>query len=141
MNSQRSRKWLLRAVLATLCIGALGWLLVSWNHITSPRIVAEATLPNGVEIMIRQTFTWDGDLFNTSFHYRRPGGEWVQRYYSHEDGYWGHGRVELDGSSRIATIYRGAAPTIKFNWDTLTHTQFTDTQSGNPRIFTPESDL
>jgi hypothetical protein len=97
-------------------------------------------MPNGVEIMIKQTFTWSGDLFNTSFHYRRPGGEWVWRYYSHEDGYWGHGRVELDKPRRVATIYRDGKPTIEFHWDTLEHTQFTETQNGSPRMFTPESD-
>jgi hypothetical protein len=110
------------------------------DEITSPRVVAQATMPNGIEIMIKQTFTWSGDLFNTSFHYRRPGGDWIWRYYSHEDGYWRHGRVELDAASRIATVYRGGTPAIKFNWDSLAHTQFTETQSGNPRTFTPETD-
>lgn len=97
-------------------------------------------MPNGVEIMIKQSFTWSGDLFNTSFHYRRPGAKWVWRYYSHEDGYWGHGRVEIDERSQVATVYRGGKPTIEFNYDTLAHTQLTETQTKTPRHFTTESD-
>jgi len=139
MNSPRLKEWLRTLLLTALCVGVMAWLIFSWNRIVSPRVVAHATMPNGVEIMIRQTFTWSGDLFNTSFHYRRPEGEWVWRYYSHEDGFWGRGRVELDESSRIATVYRGGKPTIKFHWDTLAHTQLTGTQSGNPRTFAPES--
>ena len=140
MNSRRFKEWLCPLLLAILGVVTIGGLLVSWKHITSTRVVAHATMPNGVQIMIRQTFTWSGDLFDTSFHYRRPGGQWVWRYYSHEDGFWGHGRVELDESSRIATVFRGGEPTIQFDWDTLAHTQFTGTQSGNPRTFAPESD-
>jgi hypothetical protein len=139
MNSSKFREWLRPLLLFTLCIGAIGWLLASLLHTIEPRVIAHATMPNGVEIMIKQTFSWSGDLFNTSFHYRRPGGEWVWRYYSHEDGYWEHGHVELDSASRIATIDRCGKPTIKFNWDTLAHTQFTETQDGNPRTFAPET--
>jgi hypothetical protein len=137
-NGSRFKNWLRPILLTTLCLGAMGWLLVLWNDITGTRVVAYAAMPNGVEIMVRQSFTWGGDLFNTSFHYRRPGGQWVWRYYSHEDWYWAHGRVELDEASRIATIERGGKPTIKFNWDTLAHTQFTETQDGNPRTFAPD---
>ena len=139
MNSPSIKEWRRALLVTTLFVAAVGSLLLLWN-MTRPRIVAQARMPNGVEIMIKQTFTWSGDLFNTSFHYRRPGGDWVWRYYSHEDGYWGHGRVELDESSRIATVHRGGKPTISFNWDTLAHTQFTETQNGKPRTFAVEND-
>ena len=135
-----SKNWLLWLLIVALCLGVTVWLYVSVQHVTSPRVVAHATMPNGVEIMIKQSFTWSGDLFNTSFHYRRPGGKWVWRYYSHEDGYWGEGRVNLDPSKHVATVYRGSQPTIEFNWDTLVHTQFTETQGGSPRTFDPASD-
>lgn len=140
MNSKAPTNWLGWLIVLTLCAAAVAWLLVSLQHITSPRVVAHATMPNGVEIMIKQSFTWSGDLFNTSFHYRRPGGEWVWRYYSHEDGYWGHGLVVLDEATGTATVHRGGEPTIRFNWDSLVHTQFTATQGGNPRTFDPASD-
>ena len=137
MNDQMT----LKRLRAALSLAALAWLLVSCTPVTSPRTVAQATMPNGVEIMVRQSFTWSGDLFNTSFHYRRPSEGWVWRYYSHEDGYWGHGRVEIDEPARTATVYRGGARTIEFNYETLAHTQFTETQSKTPREFTTESDL
>ncbi|MEO7319889.1 MAG: hypothetical protein ABIZ56_12940 [Chthoniobacteraceae bacterium] len=140
MNSPRFKEWCRPLLLTILCVAFCVGGIVSWYQITSTRVVAQATMPNGVGIMIKQSFTWSGDLFNTSFWYRPPGGKWVWRYYSHEDGYWGHGRVELDSSSRIPTVYRGGKPTIKFAWDTLVHTQFTETQRGSPRTFTPESD-
>ena len=139
MNSPSIKEWWRPLLLTILSVAAVVSLPLLWNQITRPRIVAQATMPNGVEIMIKQTFTWS-DLFDTTFNYRRPGGEWVSRYYSHEDGYWERGRVEIDGSSRIATVYRDGEPTIKFHWDTLAHTQFTETQSGSPRNFTAESD-
>jgi hypothetical protein len=140
MDSPKFKEWVQPVLLTAFCVGAIGFLLVLWFHITGTRVVAHATLPNGVEIMIKQSFTWDGDLFNTSFHYRRPGGGWVWRYYSHEDGYWGRGRIELDAPSRTASVERDGKPTITFNWDTLAHTQFTETQDGSPRTFTLESD-
>ena len=134
-------KWLRRLLLTILCVAICVGGILSWRHMTSSRVVVHGTLPNGVEIKITQSFNWTlFEWFYTSFLYRRPGGKWVWRYYSHEDVYWGHGRVELDEVSRTATVYRGGKPTIKFNWETLVHTQFTETQGGGARTFTLEYD-
>jgi hypothetical protein len=135
------RLWLERVLFGAACTALIILGVREWNHLTGTRTVLQATMPNGVEIMVKQKFTWSGDLFNTSFHYRRPGGDWVWRYYSHEDGYWGRGTVTLDPSSHVASIDRDGRSTILFNWDTLRHTQFTETQDGRPRDFTVESDL
>ena len=90
--------------------------------------------------MVRQAFTWSGDLFDTKFLYRVPGGTWAARYYSHEDGYWERGEVKIDATNRTATIMRSGTPTIDFNWETLSHTQWTETQDGKPRTFTRTED-
>ena len=140
MNTQRFRGWLRPLLIIILVAGALVVLIYTFEHVTGTRVVVQATMPNGVEIMIKQSFNWSGEPFTTGFYYRRPGGPWIWRYYSHEDGYWGRGRVVLDESTRIATVERGGKPTIKFNWETLEHTQFTETQDGRPRTFTPAED-
>jgi len=105
-----------RVCLTALGVGLLVLVVGVLNRLTGTRIVALETLPNGVEIMVKQKFTWSGDLFNTSFQYRSPGGEWLSRYYSHEDSYWGRGRVTLDPTSHTATIERDGVATIAFNW-------------------------
>ena len=137
MASRNFRRFL-PLLLTLLCAGAVLFVGHWWSQVTSPRVVAHAMMPNGVEIVIEQTFNWE--LFYTSFYYRPPGGNWVWRYYSHEDGYWGRGPVELDESSKSATVYRDGKPTIKFNWSDLSHTQLTETQSGKPRTFTKDQD-
>jgi hypothetical protein len=112
----------------------LGLGLLLWRHIDRTRIVASATTLSGVELRVSQSFNRNlGEIFTTSFYYRKPGStNWNWRYYCHEDWYWGRGRVELDEPAKTATIYRGGRPTIRFNWATETYIQFTETQSGRP---------
>src|SRR5215207_378549 len=86
MNTQRFKGWLRPLLIIILVAGTLGGLIYTFEHVTGTRVLAQATMPNGVEIMIKQSFNWSGEPFTTGFYYRRAGGPWIWRYYSHEDG-------------------------------------------------------
>jgi hypothetical protein len=115
---QRSFKIVLLTVIAVLVLGTA--LII--RHISSPRIVGRAATPEGSELCLVQKFTWDGDLFNTGFVYRKPGGQWNWFYYDHEDFYWGHARFVLETNASVARIFRGDAEVITFDWATETYT-------------------
>ncbi|HIG27055.1 MAG TPA: hypothetical protein EYQ50_04405 [Verrucomicrobiales bacterium] len=80
------------------------------------RIVGRAVAPDGTEMQITQTFTWGGDLFNTGFTYRKPGGLWDGFYFDHEDSYWAKSRVQLNTNSGVALFYRGNSIAVTFDW-------------------------
>ena len=109
---------LLGVVTATFVVGIA---LFLW-HISSPRIVARAVTPDGIEMCIVQKCNWSGELFTTSFYYRKPGGEWLWHYYDHQDGYWGGSRASLDTNARVAVFYRGRTPAVTFAWAAETYT-------------------
>jgi hypothetical protein len=111
-----------RIVLIVLLLLPLILSAVILRHVARTRVVAKAVAPNGIELYVVQRFNWDlGEVFNTGFHYRMPDGRWGWCYYSHQDIYWGAGRVELDEKLDRATVYRDGKPVILFDWDTQTY--------------------
>jgi hypothetical protein len=103
-------------IFSAILIGMV--LLALWlAHALSPRIVAHAVTPDGVEACVLQKFNGGGEPFTTSFVFRKPGGPWKWFYYDHQDWYWGSGRVALDTTSNIIVIFRGKDPAITFDWN------------------------
>jgi hypothetical protein len=106
-------------IIATVVAVVLGSALIV-RHLSTPRIVGRVTTPDGVELCVVQK--WNGEPFNTSFVFRKPGAQWGWFYYDHEDWYWGHARITLDTNSRIARVLRGDTEAITFQWPTETYT-------------------
>ncbi len=113
----RTRKSL--GVFAALLVVGVGLFL--W-HIGSPRIVARAVTPEGIEMCIVQRCNWSGEPFTTSFVFRKPGGRWGWFYYDHQDTYWGSGHALINTNTALAVFYRRGAPAVSFDWAAETYT-------------------
>ncbi|HIJ65448.1 MAG TPA: hypothetical protein HPP77_05795 [Candidatus Hydrogenedentes bacterium] len=94
-------------------------LLFPW-HISSPRVIARAVAPNGIELCVVQECNWSTEPFTTSVLYRKPGGAWGWFYYDHEDLYWRKGHTEIDPQQKRITVFRGGKATASFEWETET---------------------
>lgn len=89
---------------------------------SSPRIVGRTTTPDGVELcVVQESSPGEFPPFNTSFVFHKPGTNWGWFYYDHEDRFWGRARISLNTNANLATVYRGARPTITFDWSTETY--------------------
>ena len=104
---------------ALVLLGGFVFSIVAVRHIKNPRVVTRAVAPNGIEFLILQTL---GEPFNTSAHYRKPGGPWGWFYYDHEDWYWGKGRAVVDLKEKLIKVYRGREVVATFAWETETFT-------------------
>ena len=90
--------------------------------LATPGIVAQAVLPNGIQIYLVQTFNWNlGERFTTSFYCRATNGVWGWCYYNHQEDWPWRGRVELDHQLKRATIFQRDTPVIIFDWETQTY--------------------
>jgi hypothetical protein len=102
-----------------------GILLVMFlaGRILGQRVVSRAVAPDGTEMCVVQRFVGLGDIFHTTFVFRRLGGIWQAYYHNHEDwSFWRGGGVTLDPSNHVAVFYRDHAPAITFNWVTEVYT-------------------
>ena len=130
------------AVIAILAVGGL-----SLRRIITPRTVSRAVAPDGTEMCIVQRFNWSVELFTTSFVYRKPGGQWGEFYFDHEDDFWAGSRVTLDPAAQVAVFFRGGKPAITFDWASETYTMhrlnwtFTGAQSTRPADWNPPKSL
>lgn len=96
---------------------ALVLVLATWVHrLNTPRVIRRAVAPDGTEMCIVQKFNWSGELFTTSFYYKRPNDRWCWHYYDHQDDYWRTSDVLLDTNAQKAVFYRGNSPAVTFFW-------------------------
>jgi len=86
------------------------------HHINTPRIIGRAVAPDGTEMCLVQKCNWSGELFTTSFFYKRPNDRWAWLYYDHQDDYWRSSRVVVDTNAQKAVFYRGNSPAVTFLW-------------------------
>ncbi len=100
-------------ILLALIIAAILFLL----HLDGPRVIARATAPDGTEFCVVQTCNWNLEFFTTNCYYRKPGGQWGQFYYDHQDWYWGRSRAEVDKAFECIKIYRDGQVTAAFYWE------------------------
>jgi hypothetical protein len=94
--------------------------LLAARHILSPRVIVRAVAPNGIEFCMVQTI---GEPFNTSAHYRKPGGSWGWFYFDHEDWYWARGRARIAPGEKAIKIFRQQELVATFNWETEAFTR------------------
>lgn len=109
-------------ILTALFIGLIVALAFEVRHAWSPRVVAHAVTPEGIELCVVQESGRDFPPFVTSFVFRKPGANWDWYYYDHEDWYWSAGQFSLDTNNRVATAYRAGEPCLTFNWNTEFYT-------------------
>jgi len=107
-----------KAIIVVTLLSLLGGIALSLRHMLSPRVVARAITPDGVELCVVQESGRDFPPFRTSVVFRKPNTNWGWFYYDHEDWYWRTGRISLDTTTRVATIYRDGEPRVTFKWDT-----------------------
>ena len=102
--------WILSGVVLLLVVGTCV------HQINSPRIIGRAVAPDGTDMCIVQRFNWSGELFTTSFYYKRPNDQWRWHYFDHQDDFWHSSRVTLDTNAQKAVFYRGNSPAVTFLW-------------------------
>ena len=107
---------------ASACM--LGVIVSCALQIPGPRVVAEATAPNGTRMCVVQEFNWSFEPFTTRFLYQQPGRDWGAFYYDHQDVYWGKGIIDISTSNQPAEVFRDDRRVIEFSWSNNTYTAF-----------------
>ena len=71
-----------------------------------------------MEVYVVQSFTKNGDLYNTSFHCRRPDGVWGWGYVDHEDGFWPASRaaIQFTTNEHRVVVLRDGKPLLHYDW-------------------------
>lgn len=116
---ETSMAW--RSLRLLVVIGGLALLAILVGRTcfnTQGRVLVKARAPNGVEIYVVQTFTRDGDLYNTSFNCRRPDGVWGWGYVDHEDRFWPASRASatVDTNRQQVIVERAGQPFLLYDW-------------------------
>ena len=129
------------AVLVICLLGiAVKWLLVI-SGTFKPRVVLYAKASDGTEMCVYQEFTGTSEPYKTAFYSRKPGGHWGWFYYDHQDLAWVSGRIVLDMTNKIATVFRGTKEVARYNWarDEFVHIQrgTTNGPGDTPNMWTP----
>jgi hypothetical protein len=111
---------MLKILIGAAVVGVVLGSALIIRHLSVPRVVGRAMTPDGVELCVVQN--WNAEPFNTSFVFRKPGGQWGWFYYDHEDWYWRKARIVLDTNACMARIFRGDTEAIAFAWKSETYT-------------------
>jgi len=107
-----------RWIVLSIALAGLIPVMVLFYRFVSPRILARAVSPDGVEMCLVQDFNWDGgEPFTTSFVFRKPGRPWGRFYAGHQDSYFVTAQVSLETNARVATFHVRTNPFVKFAWD------------------------
>jgi hypothetical protein len=107
-------------IVATVLVICLLGVAVKWFLVISgtfkTRVVLYAKASDGTEMCVFQEFTGTPEPYKTAFYSRKPGGRWSWFYYDHQDLAWVSGRIVLDMTNKIATVFRGTKEVARFNW-------------------------
>ena len=118
---------------------------LKWLHALSEtfgsRVVLYAKAPDGTEMCVYQKFTGTTEPYQTAFYSRKSGAVWEWFYYDHQDSPWMSGRIVLDTTNHIASVFRGKIIVGRYDW---TKDQFihllrgtTNGPTETPNMWTP----
>lgn len=111
------RPVLIASIAFVICLlGVATTYLHALSDTVKPHAVLYAKAPDGTEMCIFQEFTGTLEPYKTAFYSRRPGDRWNWFYYDHQDLPWMSGKIVLDTTNKIATIFRGAQTVARYNW-------------------------
>lgn len=118
-DAEPSHAW--RSFRLLVAIGGLALLALLVGRTcfnTQGRVLIKARAANGVEVYVVQSFTKDGDLYNTSFNCRRPDGVWGWGYIDHEDGFWpaSQAAFQIDTNLNRVVVLRDGKPLLYYDW-------------------------